>query len=98
VTDEQETCPRCNGSGKVKATSAVTPWGTWEQRAELARHVKAGDRWIQIKSGRVAIVQAPIGVDGCVPLIHENRRETKKWRHYFGQEFTPTAPLSATTC
>lgn len=70
----------------------VTPWGNWQQRAELARLVERGDRWIQIKSGRVAVVLGPLDEHGCIPLQHENGNKTNKWRSYFGQEFTPERP------
>lgn len=69
----------------------VTPWGSWQERGKLAESVKAGDRWIQIKSGRVAVVQGPID-RGCVPLQHENGNKTRKWKSYFGAEFTPEQP------
>lgn len=94
VTTDLVACPHCAGTGKVKATTAVVPYGTWKQRLELAKTAKPGDRWIQIKSGRIAVVTKNDGntAYGSIYLKHENGRTTGKWRHYFGQEFTPEAP------
>lgn len=89
---DREVCPRCLGVGTVEKTKAVKPWGTWEQRAELAKTAKAGDRWIQIKSGRVAIVVEPIDTHRCLGLKHENGRTTRKWISYFGSDYTPETP------
>jgi len=96
TTDDQlMPCKHCGGTGKVKRTRAVEPWGTWQERQELCKAAKPGDRWIQIKSGRVAVV-----VKGCsdsrwgnsLTLKHENGRTTTKWYSYFGAEFTPETP------
>ena len=95
IEDQLQDCPHCKGSGKVKRTRAVEPWRTWKERQELAKAAKPGDRWIQIKSGRIAVV-----VKGCgdsrwgesLTLKHENGRETSKWYSYFGAEFTPETP------
>lgn len=62
---------------------------TWQQRSDLARHAKAGDKWRQIKSGRIATVMADVESGFTVTLKHENGRTTRKWRHYFAQQFEP---------
>lgn len=92
---ETVTCPKCGGSGHVSAPRGVQPWGTWQERQKLAKTAKAGERWIQIKSGRVVEI-----VEGCgttkwgtsLRLKHENGRTTSKWYSYFGQEYTPEVP------
>jgi hypothetical protein len=88
---ETTPCPHCGGTGQVKRTRAVEPWGTWQERSKLAEQAKVGDRWIQIKSGRVAVIEGFTGW-GNLLLRHENGRKTSKWKHYFGQEFTPENP------
>lgn len=91
-TDDLVPCKHCDGTGKVKRTQAVAPWSSWQARNELARNIQAGDRWIQIKSGRVAVALGGLDAGGCIPLRHENGRTTTKWRSYFASEFTPETP------
>ena len=91
-TEHTQTCHHCKGTGQIKQRPVV-PWGTWQQRKELVGQAKAGDRWIQIKSGRVAIIVEPKGGRyGNLKLLHENGRTTHKWDSYFAQEFTPETP------
>lgn len=85
-------CPRCGGLGTV-AAQKVQPWKTWQDRELIAKAAKPGDRWIQIKSGRVTVVQRYLdGRYNTLELKHENGRVTTKWLSYFAQEFTPETP------
>jgi hypothetical protein len=68
----------------------------WKERAKLGKQAKAGDRWRQIKSGRIAVVVAPVDDWGCITLKHENGRTTRKWMNYFGQEFEPESSPNGT--
>jgi hypothetical protein len=57
--------------------------------ATLARLARPGDRWVQRKSGRVAVVVTSIDQYSCIGLKHENGRTTSKWLSYFIAEFDP---------
>ena len=95
MSEETMACPHCAGTGRVKRTRAVEPWGTWQQRQGLAKTAKVGERWIQIKSGRVVEIMRACGESGSgytLQLKHENGRTTSKWYSYFGQEYTPEVP------
>lgn len=96
IPEDIETCPHCLGTGTVKRRHAVKPWRSWTDRVVLSVSAKPGDRWLQIKSGRVAIVaRNDESHSGSIYLQHENGRTTGKWRQYFGQEYTPETPPEA---
>jgi hypothetical protein len=93
MNNQTVACPHCGGTGQVKKTRAVEPWGTWQQRQALGQLAKPGDRWLQIKSGRVVeVIQGCDVKYGTLKLKHENGRTTMKWYSYFGAEYTPVTP------
>jgi hypothetical protein len=66
----------------------------YEERLSALKQARAGDRWVNIKTGRWAELIAITAWH--VSIRHEAGRETVKQRHYFASDFTPETRYTLT--
>lgn len=60
---------------------------SYEQKCDMAKTANAGDVWVNIKTGRKAVITGNNWRG--VMLQHETGKRTQKQHHYFAYDYNP---------